>query len=88
MMLTAVLGFSIRGAAWLSEWPMLRLIDTQIRDVSSSVFRTLLTASVWVACGVVLLLLFSVPLIVIGIPLKLASLLLYGRRRWPLFQSL
>lgn len=87
LMLTAALGFSIRGAAWLSEWPMLRLIDTQIRDVSSSVSQTLFAAFLWVANGVVLLLLFTVPLIVIGIPLKLASLLLYGLRGWPVLQA-
>ena len=88
LMLTAALGFSIRGAAWLSEWPMLRLIDTQIRGVSSSVFQTLFKAFVWVTGGVVLLLLLSVPLIVIGIPLKLASMLLYGLRGWPVLQAL
>jgi hypothetical protein len=66
----------------------LQLIDTQIRGVSSSVFQTLFKAFVWVTGGVVLLLLLTVPLIVIGIPLKLASMLLYGLRGWPVLQAL
>jgi pimeloyl-ACP methyl ester carboxylesterase len=88
VVLLAAAGFSIRGAAWLSEWPALRLIDAQLRDVSSSAVRTVFTAFVWMANGVVLLLLATVPLIAIGIPLKLLGLLLYGLRGWPVLQAL
>jgi hypothetical protein len=37
---------------------------------------------------VLLVLLFTVPLIVVGIPLKLVSLFLYGLRGWPVLQAL
>jgi len=88
LVLAATAGFSIRAAAWLSDWPVLQLIDTQIRNVGSSAFRTVLTAFVWVAIGVVLLLLATVPLIIIGMPLKLVGLFLYGLRGWPALLAL
>ena len=82
------LGFTIRGAAWLSDWPMLRLLDTKIGATGSSVFEALFTALVWVGIGVILFLLATVPLLAIGIPFKFVGLLLYGLRGWPVFQAL
>jgi pimeloyl-ACP methyl ester carboxylesterase len=88
LILAFTIGFAIRGAAWLSEWPALQALDAQIRDRSSAAFDTVFTVFVRVAVGVVLLLLATVPLVVAGIPLKLLGLWLYGLRGWPVLQAL
>jgi hypothetical protein len=88
LMLAVALGLFVRGAAWLSQWPLLRQIDVQVRALGSSATEVLVSALVWVAVGVMLVLLSTVPLIIVGLPLKLAGLLLYGLRGWPLFQAL
>jgi hypothetical protein len=88
LILAVALGWAIRGAAWISDWPALLAVDAQIRGGGSALFETLFTAFVWVASGIVFLLLMSVPLVVVGIPLKLLGLWLYGLRGWPVLQAL
>lgn len=88
-MSVVALAFAISGAAaLLPHWEALLSASTVIQDTGERALEALLMVFTLLFLGVISMLLLAVPLLLLGLPIKLFASLLYGIRGWPVFKSM